>query len=162
MLTTIVLTDYVHTVIILVIIFIFAFSAYATNEVAGSPGKVWELLVDASRRHPVEGNAEGSYLTMKSREGAVFFVINIVGNFGTVFLDNGKYPPNLSSTADLRSSRLLQQSDRCVSSGCSPRLCDGWSLLVCDTMALRDHHGPHSSGTGEQSSLPNIPRAHTS
>ena len=80
--------------IILIIIFIFAFSAYATNEVAGSPGKVWELLVDASRRHPVEGNAEGSYLTMKSKEGAIFFVINIVGNFGTVFLDNGQSQPS--------------------------------------------------------------------
>ncbi|KAJ9632916.1 urea active transporter [Knufia peltigerae] len=85
------LTDYVHTVIILVIIFVFAFSAYATNEVAGSPGKVWELLVDAAKRHPVKGNHEGSYLTMQSREGAIFFVINIVGNFGTVFLDNGYY-----------------------------------------------------------------------
>jgi Na+/proline symporter len=41
-------------------------------------------LVEASKRHPVSGNAEGSYLTMRSKEGAVFFVINIVGNFGTV------------------------------------------------------------------------------
>ncbi|KAL2414710.1 putative urea active transporter 1 [Exophiala dermatitidis] len=85
------LTDYVHTVIILVIIFVFAFSAYATNDIVGSPGKVWELLVEASKRHPVKGNEEGSYLTMRSREGAIFFVINIVGNFGTVFLDNGYY-----------------------------------------------------------------------
>ena len=28
---------------------------------------------------------------MQSREGAIFFVINIVGNFGTVFMDNGYY-----------------------------------------------------------------------
>ena len=76
---------------ILIIIFVFAFSAYATNEIAGSPGRVWELLVEAGKRHPVAGNAEGSYLTMQSREGAIFFVINIVGNFGTVFLDNGYY-----------------------------------------------------------------------
>jgi urea-proton symporter len=26
---------------------------------------------------------------MQSKEGIIFFVINIVGNFGTVFLDNG-------------------------------------------------------------------------
>ncbi|KAI1610126.1 SSS family solute:Na+ symporter [Exophiala viscosa] len=84
------LTDYVHTVIILAIVFVFAFSAYATNAVVGSPGKVWELLVEAGKRHPVSGNHEGSYLTMRSQQGAVFFVINIVGNFGTVFLDNGK------------------------------------------------------------------------
>lgn len=49
------LTDYVHTVIILVIIFLFAFSAYATNENLGSPGKVWELLTQAGKDHPVDG-----------------------------------------------------------------------------------------------------------
>ncbi len=85
------LTDYVHTVVILVIIFVFAFTAYATNSELGSPGKVYDLLVEASRAHPVEGNAQGSYLTMRSKEGAIFFVINIVGNFGTVFCDNGYY-----------------------------------------------------------------------
>ena len=88
------LTDYVHTVIILVIIFIFAFTAYATNVDLGSPGKVYDLLMAAAERHPVDGNAGGSYLTMQSREGAIFFVINIVGNFGTVFCDNGKLTLN--------------------------------------------------------------------
>lgn len=85
------LTDYVHTVIILVIIFIFSFTAYATSETLGSPGKVYDLLVEAAKLHPVEGNAGGSYLTMRSTEGVMFFVINIVGNFGTVFCDNGYY-----------------------------------------------------------------------
>ncbi|KAK4626216.1 putative urea active transporter 1 [Fulvia fulva] len=85
------LTDYVHTVVILVIIFLFAFTAYATNEILGSPGAVYDALVAAAERHPVEGNAGGSYLTMRSHEGAIFFVINIVGNFGTVFMDNGYY-----------------------------------------------------------------------
>jgi hypothetical protein len=45
----------------------------------------------AADLHPVDGNKDGSYLTMRSKEGAIFFVINIVGNFGTVFLDNGYY-----------------------------------------------------------------------
>lgn len=85
------LTDYVHTVVILVIIFIFAFTTYATSDILGSPSAVYDALVAASARHPVEGNSGGSYLTMQSREGAIFFVINIVGNFGTVFCDNGYY-----------------------------------------------------------------------
>ena len=85
------LTDYVHTVMILIIILIFSFTAYSTNEQLGSPGKVYDLLVQAAKDHPVAGNAGGSYLTMRSKEGAVFFVINIVGNFGTVFCDNGYY-----------------------------------------------------------------------
>lgn len=76
------LTDWVHTVVILVIILTFAFTAYATGDHLGSPGAVYDLLVAATERHPVEGNAGGSYLTMRSKEGVIFFVINIVGNFG--------------------------------------------------------------------------------
>lgn len=85
------LTDYVHTIIILVIILIFALTAYATGDHLGSPAKVYDLLVAASQAHPVEGNAQGSYLTMRSKDGIIFFVINIIGNFGTVFMDNGYY-----------------------------------------------------------------------
>ncbi|KAJ5656948.1 hypothetical protein N7507_008898 [Penicillium longicatenatum] len=85
------ITDYMHTVVILVVIFLFAFSAYATNAELGSPGKVYDALVTAAKQHPVEGNAEGSYLTMRSKEGGIFWIINLIGNFGTVFLDNGYY-----------------------------------------------------------------------
>ena len=92
------LTDYVHTVMILIIIFIFAFTAYTTNANLGSPGKVYDLLVEAANRHPVDGNAQGSYLTMRSKEGAIFFVINIIGNFGTVWLDNGYYNKAISAS----------------------------------------------------------------
>lgn len=85
------ITDYMHTVVIIVVILMFAFSAYGTSSVLGSPGKVYDALVYAAKLHPVEGNADGSYLTMRSRDGGIFFVINIIGNFGTVFLDNGYY-----------------------------------------------------------------------
>jgi urea-proton symporter len=78
-------------VVLLVVLLTFAFTAYATNNILGSPAKVYDLLVQAGKDHPVDGNAQGSYLTMRSREGAIFFVINIVGNFGTVFCDNGYY-----------------------------------------------------------------------
>lgn len=86
-----ILTDWIHTFILLVIIIIFSLTAYASSDVLGSPGAVYDLLVQAATSHPVEGNKDGSYLTMQSKEGAIFFVINIVGNFGTVFLDNGYY-----------------------------------------------------------------------
>lgn len=73
---------------ILIIIIIFALTAYSTNENLGSPSKVYDLLVEAAKAHPVAGNADGSYLTMRSKDGAIFFVINIVGNFGTVFVSS--------------------------------------------------------------------------
>ncbi|KAI0384392.1 Na+/solute symporter [Hypomontagnella monticulosa] len=86
-----ILTDWIHTFILLIIIIVFALTAYASSDTLGSPSAVYDLLVEAAFKHPVDGNAEGSYLTMRSKEGAIFFVINIVGNFGTVFLDNGYY-----------------------------------------------------------------------
>ncbi|KAL1988001.1 hypothetical protein VTN96DRAFT_1525 [Rasamsonia emersonii] len=85
------ITDYLHTIVIVVIIFVFAFNTYAISDQLGSPGKVYDILTAAARANPVSGNSEGSYLTMKSRGGGIFFVINLIGNFGTVFLDNGYY-----------------------------------------------------------------------
>jgi SSS family transporter len=85
------LTDYVHTLMLLIIIIIFALTTYATSSVLGSPGAVFDALVKAAADHPVDGNAGGSYLTMRSVDGMIFFIINIVGNFGTVFVDNGYY-----------------------------------------------------------------------
>lgn len=41
----------------------------------------------APRTRPVANNKEGSYLTMMSLDGLIFGIINIIGNFGTVFVD---------------------------------------------------------------------------
>lgn len=85
------ITDYIHGFVLFIIIITFAITTYATSDVLGSPSAVYDLLVEAAKAHPVDGNKDGSYLTMRSQGGAIFFVINIVGNFGTVFLDNGYY-----------------------------------------------------------------------
>ncbi|KAH9201189.1 Sodium:solute symporter family-domain-containing protein [Zygosaccharomyces rouxii] len=92
------LTDYAHTIVIIVIILIFAFSTYVNGSKLGSFSEVYRLLREAAKRHPVEGNEGGEYLTMKSRSGGIFFVINLVGNFGTVFLDNGYFSKAFSSS----------------------------------------------------------------
>lgn len=85
------ITDYLHTIVIVVVIFVFAFNTYAVSDKLGSPGRVYDILQAITQTNPVDGNAGGSYLTMRSHGGGIFFVINIIGNFGTVFLDNGYY-----------------------------------------------------------------------
>lgn len=70
----------IHTVIIYIIMLMSLFVFYATSDRAGSPGRVWELLKEAAAMHPVEGNADGQYLTMSSREG---------GYIGLVFMGAG-------------------------------------------------------------------------
>ena len=55
------------------------------------------LLSAASERTPVPGNAHGSYLTMRSRNGLIFGVINIIGNFATVFQDQAYWQRAIAS-----------------------------------------------------------------
>ena len=82
------LTDFVHTAALFTIILIFGFTVYATSDMIGSPSKMFDLLNAAvTRTGGVVGNAGYSYTTMASSGGAVFGIINIVGNFGTVFVD---------------------------------------------------------------------------
>ena len=50
-----------------------------------------ELLEAAAAAAPVPGNAHGSYMTMRSKNGLIFGVINIIGNFATVFQDQGNF-----------------------------------------------------------------------
>lgn len=83
------IASYVHTGIIYIVLLIFVFMVYATHDDLGSPSVVYDWLtkVAAPDIHPVAFNLEGSYITMWSRNGLIFGIINIVGNFGTVFVD---------------------------------------------------------------------------
>jgi hypothetical protein len=76
----------------MIIILYFMFDVYTTNSLIGSPSRMRELLIHASEVRPVAGNANGSYLTLKSNGGLIFGVIQICSGMGTVFLDQGKQP----------------------------------------------------------------------
>lgn len=71
------LCDYLHTTLLFAIIITFMSVVYGNSELIGSPRKMWELLNAVSAVHPIEGNAEGSYLTMRSKSGLIFGVINV-------------------------------------------------------------------------------------
>ncbi|KAI4085775.1 MAG: hypothetical protein LQ344_008144, partial [Seirophora lacunosa] len=81
------LRDYSHTLILMVIILYFMFAAYATNEKIGSPSEMYHLLEAAALKRPVNGNQNGSYLTLKSNFALVFGVIQLCSGSGCVFLD---------------------------------------------------------------------------
>ena len=88
--------DYMHTVIIYVVILTFVAMVFFISPVTGGIDGMYEKLAAAADLRPVleptfvpgePGNAMGAYLTMASAGGLIFGVINIVGNFGTVFVD---------------------------------------------------------------------------
>jgi SSS family transporter len=92
------LTDYIHTVVIIVILLLFAFEVYAVNPLLGSPAIVWEKLTALAQTEPVSGNQDGSYLTFKSHNGGLFLIINLCGNFAAVFMDNGYWQKAISAS----------------------------------------------------------------
>ncbi len=79
--------DYMHTIIIFIVILTFVATVYFVSPVTGGIEGMFDKLTEAARLNPVEGNAMGAYLTMASLGGLIFGIINIVGNFGTVFVD---------------------------------------------------------------------------
>ncbi|KAJ6933298.1 urea-proton symporter DUR3 [Populus alba x Populus x berolinensis] len=87
-----------------VVLVIFVYLVYTASSELGSPSVIYHRLLEVGNKSrvcqepfshdgqscgPVSGNYKGSYLTMLSSGGLVFGIINIVGNFGTVFVDNG-------------------------------------------------------------------------
>mmetsp|Transcript_8018 Transcript_8018/g.11603 ORF Transcript_8018/g.11603 Transcript_8018/m.11603 type:complete len:728 (-) Transcript_8018:128-2311(-) len=103
------LASYIHTVIIFAVLVIMMFVVYIKYYSSDLMWKFLDKTVSYSDAEceaiysfkngttfydpdiyacgPVSGNNSGSYLTMLSVDGLMFGIINIIGNFGTVFVD---------------------------------------------------------------------------
>eukprot|EP00980_Cylindrotheca_fusiformis_P014906 scaffold4062_cov137-Cylindrotheca_fusiformis.AAC.12 len=97
------LASYLHTVIIFAVLITMIFIVYIKDYSSDAIYDYLDKTVNYSPEEcasifpgyepgkfacgPVDGNRDGSYLTMLSSGGLMFGVINIVGNFGTVFVD---------------------------------------------------------------------------
>ncbi|KAL4791074.1 Sodium:solute symporter family-domain-containing protein [Aspergillus venezuelensis] len=91
------LCDYSHTIIVMIIILYFMFDVYTTNDMIGSPSRMYDMVKTASAERPVSGNVDGSYLTLKSNSALVFGVIQLCTGLGTVFLDQGYWQRAIAS-----------------------------------------------------------------
>ena len=79
--------EYINAGFIFVVVLIFVMVIYFASPDIGGFSGMYDKLSSASVLQPVEGNAMGSFLTLASMGALIFGVINIVGNFGTVFVD---------------------------------------------------------------------------
>ncbi|OSC96798.1 Na+/solute symporter [Trametes coccinea BRFM310] len=89
--------DYAHTLILFIIIYIFFANVYGTSEATGSISALYDLLVEAGSEDPVDGNRDGSYLTMKSNQGLIFGAATILSGFSGVFCDQGYWQRAIAS-----------------------------------------------------------------
>lgn len=85
------LAEYLNTVFLFTVVLVFVIVVYFANPQIGGVTGMFAKLTDVAVTKPVEGNFAGSYLTMASTGALVFGIINIVGNFGTVFVDQAHW-----------------------------------------------------------------------
>jgi SSS family transporter len=89
--------EYINTATIFSIILIFVTVFYFVSPDIGGISGMYEKLSEASVLKPVAGNSMGSYITLASMGALIFGVINIVGNFGTVFVDQSYWQRAIAS-----------------------------------------------------------------
>mmetsp|Transcript_37205 Transcript_37205/g.75479 ORF Transcript_37205/g.75479 Transcript_37205/m.75479 type:complete len:605 (+) Transcript_37205:286-2100(+) len=118
------MASYIHTSIIFIILVVFVYTIYVkvyssdivydmlANTVSyseaecdaiysDSDGKTFRDMDDADHTYAcgaVTDNYAGSYLTMISLQGFIFGVINVIGNFGTVFVDQSYWQSAIAAT----------------------------------------------------------------
>ncbi|KAK6177025.1 hypothetical protein SNE40_015215 [Patella caerulea] len=80
--------SYFNTAIIYIVTIIFLNKVYSDGDDETNPlGSVEKVYNLVSCSLAPDGNMDASYLTIMSNPGLMFGLINIVGNFGTVFVD---------------------------------------------------------------------------
>ncbi|MHB8602155.1 MAG: sodium:solute symporter family transporter [Nitrosotalea sp.] len=85
------IAEYFNSSLIFIVILIFVTTVYFVNGNIGGISGMYEKIVHSAVIKPVVENSGGSYLTLASSGALLFGVINIVGNFGTVFVNQSYY-----------------------------------------------------------------------
>jgi len=116
------LASYIHTVIIFGVLITMITWVYVKEY---SSNIIWDLLKANAQMTeaqcdlifpnkdntyscgPVDGNADGEHLTMLSSGGLMFGIINIVGNFGTVFVDQSYWQSAIAAKPSSASKGYL-------------------------------------------------------
>ncbi|KKO97694.1 urea active transporter [Trichoderma harzianum] len=84
------LTDYIHTFVI-AILCCYLTTKTLTHHDVGSIDGLYDLVVKAQPSYEVDGNYQGSLLTMNSQQGIFFAIILLVSNFGAVIMDTSYF-----------------------------------------------------------------------
>ncbi|SPO31781.1 probable DUR3 - Urea permease [Ustilago trichophora] len=90
------LTDWMHSVALLIIV-LFLTLKTITNDTIQSPGHLWEIVKLANVGNAIEGNYNGSVLTMTSKGGVEFGILHTLGNFGLVVMDSSFWQKGFSA-----------------------------------------------------------------
>lgn len=79
------LTDYLHTLVALILIIYFTLSTL-THEAVGGLGGLYDKIIATASENQISGNYNGSLLTMKSRDAIIWGLILKFGNLALVVM----------------------------------------------------------------------------
>lgn len=81
------ISDWVHTVIIYLILIVSVYTTFCSSSLIGSPGKMWELLKEIQEVFPMSSG--NSYLSFKSRDMVLLSWSVTLGGMSSVLGDPG-------------------------------------------------------------------------
>ncbi|KAI2616642.1 Sodium:solute symporter family-domain-containing protein [Hypomontagnella submonticulosa] len=90
------LTDYLHTVVALILIIYFTLSIL-THEAVGGLYGLYDKVVATAAENYIPGNFEGSLLTMKSKDAIIWGLILKFGNLALVVMDTAFWQKSFAS-----------------------------------------------------------------
>lgn len=90
------LTDFVHTLVLLIILCYINTSVVSSKEIGGLYG-LYDLVTKHEGDRYVKGNFEGSFLTGKSQGGIFFGIVLAIGNFGLTVMDSSFWQKSFSA-----------------------------------------------------------------
>lgn len=89
--------DYLHCCILFTCLLVLVLSTYTLGHAIGSPGKLYDLLLDASEASPAIGNGHGSYLSFKSEGGMYYAITAATSFFGLSFCDQSYWQRSIAA-----------------------------------------------------------------
>ncbi|SCU92682.1 LAFA_0F12178g1_1 [Lachancea sp. 'fantastica'] len=81
------ISDWVHTVIVYIILIVIAYTVFCTSPLIGSPGKMWDLLKAVQQVFPKQSGT--SYLSFKDKDMVLLTWSVMLGGLSSVFGDPG-------------------------------------------------------------------------
>eukprot|EP00105_Crassostrea_gigas_P021844 XP_011441136.1 PREDICTED: urea-proton symporter DUR3 [Crassostrea gigas] len=89
--------SYFNTGIIYILMMIFVMNVFNDDSSTRTLGTVDKVYTLVSCSKGPDDNYKNSFLTIQSKQGLMFGVINIVGNFGTVFVDQSYWQSSVAA-----------------------------------------------------------------
>jgi hypothetical protein len=121
-----------------------------------SIGGLYDLVIRAQPDHFINGNYQGSILTMTSQQGIFFGIILLVSNFGAVIVSISTPLIEYLLIFCTDGHWIFHKSIRCITRQCFTRLRYWRGILLQHSMGYWDCYGNVRSRTGEFKSFPNI------